>query len=97
VLALVRAAVTPLALLFVLSTMLDLGLAPRPRAILEQLGHRAVVLRMLLVNFVLAPLVMLLFLGLVSLDPALQAGLLPFSLCAGSPFRTELTSRSARR
>jgi len=38
-----------------------------------------------------APLVMILLLRLVPLDPALQAGLLVFSLCAGAPFLIKLT------
>ena len=90
-LALFRAVVPPLVLVFVLSTMLNLGLTQRPRIILEQLGHRAFVVKMLLVNFVLAPLVMVLLLRLVPLDPALRAALLVFSLCAGAPFLIKLT------
>jgi BASS family bile acid:Na+ symporter len=90
-LALFRAVVSPLVLLFVLSTMINLGLTQRPRAILEQLGSRAFVLKMLVANFVLAPLVMILLLHIVNLDAALQAGLLVFSLCAGAPFLIKLT------
>lgn len=90
-LALLRAAVSPLVLVFVLSTMLNLGLTQRPKAILEHLRHRAFVLKMLLVNFVLAPLVMVLLVRVVRLDPALEAGLLVFSVCAGAPFLIKLT------
>jgi bile acid:Na+ symporter, BASS family len=91
-LALFRALVPPLVLLFVLSTMLNLGLTQQPKTILEHLRYRAFVLRMLLVNFVLAPLVMIVLLHIVRLDPALQAGLLVFSLCAGAPFLIKLTT-----
>ena len=90
-LAIFRAAVPPLVLIFVLSTMLNLGFTQQPRDILEQLRHRTFVLRMLLANFVLAPLVMLLLLRLVPLDPPLEAALLVFSLCAGAPFLIKLT------
>jgi bile acid:Na+ symporter, BASS family len=90
-LALFRAAVPPLVLAFVLATMLNLGFTQRPGAILEHLRNRAFVLKMLLVNFVLAPLVMILLLRVVPLDPALRAGLLVFSLCAGAPFLIKLT------
>ena len=90
-LAIFRATVPPLVLIFVLSTMLNLGFTQQPRDILEQLRHRTFVLRMLLANFVLAPLVMLLLLRLVPLDPALEAALLVFSLCAGAPFLIKLT------
>jgi len=46
---------------------------------------------MLLANFVFAPLVMILLLYLAPFDPALKAGLLIFSLCAGAPFLIKLT------
>jgi BASS family bile acid:Na+ symporter len=44
-----------------------------------------------LLRTVVAPLVMILLLRVVPLDPALQAGLLVFSLCAGAPFLIKLT------
>lgn len=90
-LELFRASVAPLVLAFVLSTMLNLGLTQQPAAILAQLRHRAFVLKMLLVNFVVAPLAMLVLLRAVPLDPALEAGLLVFGLCAGAPFLIKLT------
>src|SRR5688500_15315523 len=71
--------------------MLNLGFTQQPHEILGQLRHRAFVLKMLLANFVLVPVVMLLLLRLVPLDPALQAALLVFSLCAGAPFLIKLT------
>ncbi len=86
-----RALVPPLVLAFVLSTMLNVGITQRPAAILRQLRHRAFVLKMLLVNFVVAPLVMVLLLRAVPLEPALEAGLLVFGLCAGAPFLIRLT------
>lgn len=46
---------------------------------------------MLLANFILAPLLMILIMRFTSLDPALEAGLLIFSLCAGAPFLIKLT------
>jgi BASS family bile acid:Na+ symporter len=96
-LALFRAVVSPLVLLFVVSTMLNVGLTQRARTIVEQLGHRAFVLRMLLVNFVLAPLVMIALVRLIPLDPALRAGLLLFSVCAGAPFLIKLTQVAEHR
>src|SRR3954469_8853310 len=96
-LALFRAVVPPLVLLFVVSTMLNVGLTQRARTIVEQLGHRAFVLKMLLVNFVLAPLVMIVLVRLIPLDPALRAGLLLFSVCAGAPFLIKLTQVAEHR
>jgi BASS family bile acid:Na+ symporter len=49
------------------------------------------VLKMLLANFVLAPLLMIVALYLMPFNPALKAGLLIFSLCAGAPFLIKLT------
>ena len=40
------------------------------------------------------PLVMMLILSFTSFDPALEAGLLIFSLCAGAPFLIKLTQTS---
>ena len=101
-LELFRASVPPLVLLFVLSTMLNLGITQPPATILKQLRHRAFVLKMLLVNFV-APLVMILLLRAVSLDPALQAALLVFTSAPAHPSSSSsrswrsTTSRSVRR
>lgn len=90
-LAVLRSVVPPLVLIFVLSTMLNVGLTQRVSAILEYLKQHGFVLKMLLANFVLAPLIMILMLRLVPLEPALQAGLLVFGLCAGAPFLIKLT------
>lgn len=88
---LVRAAVAPIVLLFVLSTMLNVGLTQRPSTIVACLRHRAFVWKMVLANFVLAPALMLVLVRVVTIDPAVEAGLLVFALCAGAPFLIKLT------
>jgi BASS family bile acid:Na+ symporter len=80
--------VTPI---FVISTMLNVGLTQRLADILKHLKNRPFVLKMLFANFVVVPLVLIGALRFTSFDPALKAGLLTFGLCAGAPFLIKLT------
>lgn len=77
--------------IFVVSTMLNVGLTQKPSEILGHLKNRPFVLKMLLANFVAAPLFMIAMLHFTSLEPALKAGLLIFALGAGAPFLIKLT------
>ncbi len=77
--------------IFVLSTMLNVGLTQRPTNIVGYLKEWPFILKMVVANFVLVPLMMILILRVTSFEPALQAGLLVFSLCAGAPFLIKLT------
>ena len=77
--------------IFVISTMLNVGLTQRVADIVEHLKAWPFMLKMLLANFVLAPLLMIGALAVLSFDPALEAGLLVFALCAGAPFLIRLT------
>ena len=67
---------------FVIATMLNVGLTQRLAAIVRHLRNRLFILKMLVANFVGAPLLMVGALELVSFDPALHVGLLIFSICA---------------
>jgi BASS family bile acid:Na+ symporter len=86
-----RSLVEIVAPIFVISTMLNVGLTQRLSDITGHLKNYPFVLKMLLANFVLAPLVMILILTFTSFDPALRDGLLIFALCAGAPFLIKLT------
>jgi BASS family bile acid:Na+ symporter len=86
-----RSLVAIIAPIFVISTMLNVGLTQRLSDITEHLKNYPFVLKMLLANFVLAPLLMIFVLTFTSFDPALKAGLLIFALCAGAPFLIKLT------
>ena len=77
--------------IFVISTMLNVGLTQKPSQIFEHIRELTFVLKMLLANFILVPLVTILVLRLMTFDPALKAGLLIFGLCAGAPFLIKLT------
>lgn len=77
--------------IFVVSTMLNVGLTQKLSDILKYWRDWPFMLRMLIANFVLAPLVMFALLQLATFDPALRAGLFLYSLCAGAPFLIKLT------
>ena len=86
-----RNAVQYIAPVFVISTMLSVGLTQKPSAIAVHLKDWPFVLKMLAVNFVLAPMLMIVALYMAPFSPALKAGLLIFSLGAGAPFLIKLT------
>lgn len=86
-----RSLVAIVAPIFVISTMLNVGLTQRLSDIIGHLNNYPFVLKMLLANFVLAPLVMIFVLTFTSFDPAIRDGLLIFALCAGAPFLIKLT------
>jgi len=88
---LLRSSIQYIAPVFVISTMLNVGLTQRPSAIAVHLKNWPFVIKMLLANFVLAPLLMVVALYFAPFDPALKAGLLIFCLAAGSPFLIRLT------
>jgi BASS family bile acid:Na+ symporter len=79
---------------FVIATMLNVGLTQRLRAIVRHLKNRPFILKMLAANFIGAPLLMIGALELMSFEPPLHDGLLIFSLCAGAPFLIKLTEAS---
>lgn len=71
--------------------MLNVGLTQKLSDITGHLKNYPFVLKMLVANFVVAPLLMIVALHFAPFDPALKAGLLIFSLCAGAPFLIKLT------
>ncbi|MFL6335073.1 MAG: bile acid:sodium symporter family protein [Pyrinomonadaceae bacterium] len=86
-----RSTVQYTAPVFVIATMLHVGLTQMPSDIARHLRNWPFVLKMLAVNFIFAPLLMIAALYLAPFDPALKAGLLIFSLGAGAPFLIKLT------
>ena len=77
--------------IFAVSTMLNVGLTQKLSDITRHLKNWPFVLKMLVANFVAAPLLMIATLYFAPFDPALKAGLLIFGLCAGAPFLIKLT------
>lgn len=90
-------AIPYIAPVFVISTMLNVGLTQKLSDILGHLQNRSFVLKVLLANFVAAPLAMMLMLYFAPIEPTLKAGLLIFSLCAGAPFLIKLTQMAEHR
>jgi BASS family bile acid:Na+ symporter len=86
-----RSLVQIVAPIFVVSTMLNVGLTQKLSDIAGHLKNYPFVLKMLAANFVLAPLLMIFVLTFTSFDAALRDGLLIFALCAGAPFLIKLT------
>lgn len=82
---------------FVISTMLNVGLTQKLSDLIEHLTNVPFVLKMLLVNFVVAPLFMILLLYFAPFEPPLKAGLLIYSLCAGAPFLIKLTQMAEHK
>ena len=69
-----RTAVQYIAPVFVICTMLNVGLTQKPSAIASHLKNYSFVLKMLLANFVFAPLVMIVALYFAPFDPAIKGG-----------------------
>src|SRR4051812_39612621 len=86
-----RTSVQYIAPIFVICTMLNVGLTQKPSAIAAHLKNWSFFLKMLLANFIFAPLLMVVALYFAPFDPALKAGLLIFCLGAGAPFLIKLT------
>lgn len=79
---------------FVITSMLNVGLTQRPSKILQHLSNWHFLVRMLLVNLVIVPALMLAAVTVVDLVPAYEVGLLVFSMAAGAPFLIKLTLTS---
>lgn len=79
---------------FVVTSMLNVGLTQKPSRLLAHLSNRAFLLRMLLLNFVVVPALMIAATEIVELDTVYEAGLLLFALAAGAPFSIKLTGIS---
>ena len=92
-----RSLVQIVAPIFVVSTMLNVGLTQKLSDIIEHLKNGPFVVKMLLANFVVAPLLMIAALYFAPFDTTLKAGLLIFSLCAGAPFLIKLTQMAEHK
>ena len=75
---------------FVVSSMLSIGLAARGAEIVAPLRHPVWVLRALIANFVLAPAVALAITAVLPLDAGYELGLLLLGFAAGSPLLPKL-------
>jgi BASS family bile acid:Na+ symporter len=81
-------------LVFVVTSMLSLGLSLTLPQILNPLKDIGLVLRVLLANFVLVPLVAYLLKTVIPLDPSLGIGLILLATAAGAAFLPKLAQIS---
>ena len=77
-------------LLFVVTSMLAMGMSLTLAQIIEPLKNGRLVALALLVNFVLVPLVAYVIILVIPLEQSLQTGLIVLSLSAGAPFLPKL-------
>jgi predicted Na+-dependent transporter len=77
-------------LIFVISSMLALGLSLTVQQILNPLKDVNLVVRALLANFVLVPALAFLLKTMIPLDPSLGIGLILLATAAGAPFLPKL-------
>ena len=84
-----------MATVFVLTSMFNVGLTQKASRLREHLStNRGFLARMLLLNFLVVPSLMIAATTVVDLDPVLEAGLLVFGLCAGAAFLVKLANVS---
>lgn len=79
---------------FVVTSLLNVGLTQHPRRIRHHLGNRGYLVRMLVINLLVVPSVMVLAVQVVGVDPIHATGLVLFGMCAGAPFAIKLTATS---
>jgi BASS family bile acid:Na+ symporter len=77
-------------LLFVLTSMLAMGLSLSMAQILQPLKNARLVILALLANFVLVPLLAYVIILLIPLEQSLQIGLIVLATAAGAPFLPKL-------
>ena len=88
--ALIGAIATLSGLLFVVCSMLAMGLALPASAMIQPLKNVRLVLVALLVNFVLVPLLGVVIIRLIPLEEPMQIGLILLATAAGAPFTPKL-------
>lgn len=76
---------------FVVSSLLNVGLTQKPSRFRAHLQKGHFLSRMLLANLILVPSVMVMAVTVVDLEPIYASGLLVFGLSAGAPFLIALT------
>lgn len=76
---------------FVVSSLLNVGLTQKPSRFRAHLKKGHFLSRMLLANLILVPAVMVMAVTVVDLEPIYASGLLVFGLSAGAPFLIALT------
>jgi BASS family bile acid:Na+ symporter len=77
-------------LIYIVATMLSMGLNFFPKQFLEPLKDKKLILKSLAANFILLPIVTYIILQVIPLDQGLAIGLVLMAAGAGSPFMLKL-------
>lgn len=77
-------------LIYIISTMLSMGLSFFPKQFIEPLKDKKLILKSLFANFILVPVLTFIILQLIPLQPGLAIGLVLMAAGAGSPFMLKL-------
>ncbi|KAF5078360.1 Sodium Bile acid symporter family protein [anaerobic digester metagenome] len=77
-------------LIYIVTTMLSMGLNFFPKQFLEPLKDKILILKSLAANFILLPIITYIILQVIPLEPGLAVGLILMATGAGSPFMLKL-------
>ena len=77
-------------LIYIVTTMLAMGLKFLPKQFLEPLKDKSLILKSLVANFILLPIITYIILQLIPLEQGLAIGLILMAAGAGSPFMLKL-------
>jgi BASS family bile acid:Na+ symporter len=77
-------------LIYIVSTMLSMGLSFLPKQFIEPLKDKKLILKSLAANFILVPIITYIILQIIPLQPGLAIGLVLMAAGAGSPFMLKL-------
>ena len=77
-------------LIYIVSTMISMGLKFYPKQFLEPLKDKTLILKSLTANFIILPIITYIILQVIHLDQGLAIGLVLMTVGAGSPFMLKL-------
>jgi bile acid:Na+ symporter, BASS family len=77
-------------LIYIITTMLSMGLSFFPKQFLEPLKDKSLILKSLVANFLLVPILAYIILQVIPLEQGLAIGLVLMATAAGSPFMLKL-------
>ena len=77
-------------LIYIVTTMLSMGLNFFPKQFLEPLKNKSLILKSLAANFILLPIITYIILQVIPLEQGLAIGLILMAAGAGSPFMLKL-------
>ena len=77
-------------LIYIITTMLSMGLKFYPKQFLEPLKNKSLILKSLIANFIFIPILTYIILQVIPLEQGLAIGLVLMATAAGSPFMLKL-------